>query len=195
MKQKKYLKYALREVRRMNKDLKKVLLTEEEIKNRVLELAKEIMADYKNEELFFIGVLKGSVIFVSDLMRCVENEVTMDFMAVSSYGMSSQTTGVVRILKDLDFDIEGKNVLIVEDIIDTGTTLKYLYEYLKKRSPKTLKICCLLDKPERRKVDIKADYIGFSIPDEFVVGYGLDFAERFRNLPYIAVVKEEAYEK
>lgn len=179
----------------MNKDLKKVLLTEEEIKNRVLELAKEIMDDYKDEELFFIGVLKGSVIFVSDLMRCVENEVTMDFMAVSSYGMSSQTTGVVRILKDLDFDIEGKNVVIVEDIIDTGTTLKYLYEYLKKRNPKTLKICCLLDKPERRKVDIKADYIGFSIPDEFVVGYGLDFAERFRNLPYIAIVKEEAYEK
>ncbi|MCX7695762.1 MAG: hypoxanthine phosphoribosyltransferase [Caloramator sp.] len=177
----------------MNKDLQKILINEEEIRRRVCELAEEIMRDFKDEELFFIGVLKGSVVFVADLMRCVKNDVTMDFMAVSSYGLSSQTSGVVRILKDLDFDIEGKNVVIVEDIIDTGTTLKYLYEYLKKRNPKELKICCLLDKPERRKVDIKADYIGFSIPDEFVVGYGLDYAERFRNLPYIAVVKEEVY--
>ncbi|SHF07191.1 MULTISPECIES: hypoxanthine phosphoribosyltransferase [Caloramator] len=177
----------------MNKDLKKILINEEEIKKRVCELAEDIMRDFKDEELFFIGVLKGSVVFVADLMRCIKNDVTMDFMAVSSYGLSSQTSGVVRILKDLDFDIEGKNVVIVEDIIDTGTTLKYLYEYLKKRNPKELKICCLLDKPERRKVDIKADYIGFTIPDEFVVGYGLDYAERFRNLPYIAVVKEEVY--
>ncbi|MBZ4664429.1 MAG: hpt [Caloramator sp.] len=177
----------------MNKDLKKILINEEEIKKRVCELAEDIMRDFKDEELFFIGVLKGSVVFVADLMRCIKNDVTMDFMAVSSYGLSSQTSGVVRILKDLDFDIEGKNVIIVEDIIDTGTTLKYLYEYLKKRNPKELKICCLLDKPERRKVDIKADYIGFTIPDEFVVGYGLDYAERFRNLPYIAVVKEEVY--
>lgn len=177
----------------MNKDLKKILINEEDIKKRVCELAEDIMRDFKDEELFFIGVLKGSVVFVADLMRCVKNDVTMDFMAVSSYGLSSQTSGVVRILKDLDFDIEGKNVIIVEDIIDTGTTLKYLYEYLKKRNPKELRICCLLDKPERRKVDIRADYIGFTIPDEFVVGYGLDYAERFRNLPYIAVVKEEVY--
>ncbi|MCX7903697.1 MAG: hypoxanthine phosphoribosyltransferase [Caloramator sp.] len=175
--------------------IEKVLLTEEEIKKRVNELAKEIEKDFPQGDLILIGVLKGSVIFVSDLMRALNLKVTMDFMAVSSYGMSSETSGIVRILKDLDFDIEGRDVIIVEDIIDTGTTLKYLYEYLKARHPRTLKICCLLDKPERRKVDIEGDYVGFKIPDAFVVGYGLDYAEMFRNLPYIGILKEDIYKK
>lgn len=175
--------------------IEKVLLTEEEIKKRVKELAEEIEKDFPQGDLILIGVLKGSVIFVSDLMRALNLKVTMDFMAVSSYGMSSETSGIVRILKDLDFDIEGKDVIIVEDIIDTGTTLKYLYEYLKARHPRTLKICCLLDKPERRKVDIEGDYVGYKIPDAFVVGYGLDYAEMFRNLPYIGILKEDIYKK
>jgi len=175
--------------------IEKVLLTEEEIKKRVNELAKEIEKDFPQGDLILIGVLKGSVIFVSDLMRALNLKVTMDFMAVSSYGMSSETSGIVRILKDLDFDIEGRDVIIVEDIIDTGTTLKYLYEYLKARHPRTLKICCLLDKPDRRRVNIEGDYVGFKIPDAFVVGYGLDYAEMFRNLPYIGILKEDIYKK
>lgn len=179
----------------MRREIREILLSEEQIKLRIQELAKEIRRDFPEEELIFVGVLKGSVMFAADLMRAMDGDVSMDFMAVSSYGLSSETSGVVRILKDLDFDIEGKNVIIVEDIIDTGTTLKYLFEYLRARNPKNLKICCLLDKPERRRVDIKGDYEGFSIPDEFVVGYGLDYAERFRNLPYIGVLKEEVYKK
>jgi hypoxanthine phosphoribosyltransferase len=179
----------------MNNDLKEVLLTEEEIDKKVGELADRIMKDYPGGNLIFLGVLKGSVFFITDLMRKMNVDVTMDFMAVSSYGSSSESSGVVRILKDLDFDIEGRDVIIVEDIIDTGTTLKYLYEYLKARSPKSLKICALLDKPERRKADIKVDYTGYSIPDEFVVGYGLDYSEMYRYLPYIGVLKEEVYKK
>lgn len=179
----------------MNEAIKEIILTEEKIKKRVKELADEITKDFPQGDLLLIGVLKGSVIFVSDLMRNMNTNVTMDFMAVSSYGMSSKTSGIVRILKDLDFDIENRDVVIVEDIIDTGTTLKYLYEYLKARNPRNLKICCLLDKPERRNVDIKADYVGFRIPDAFVVGYGLDYAEKFRNLPYIGILKEEVYKK
>lgn len=177
----------------MNHLIKEVLLSEEQIKKRVEEIAREINNDYAGKNIVLIGVLKGSVVFVADLLRNINLEATMDFMAVSSYGNSTQTSGVVRILKDLDYDIEGKDVIIVEDIIDTGTTLKYLYEYLKARSPKTLKICCLLDKPERRTVDIEADYVGFKIPDAFVVGYGIDYAERFRQLPYIGIPKEEVY--
>jgi hypoxanthine phosphoribosyltransferase len=177
----------------MNHLIKEVLLSEEQIKKRVEEIAREINNDYAGKNIVLIGVLKGSVVFVADLLRNINLEATMDFMAVSSYGNSTQTSGVVRILKDLDYDIEGKDVIIVEDIIDTGTTLKYLYEYLKARNPKTLKICCLLDKPERRTVDIEADYVGFKIPDAFVVGYGIDYAERFRQLPYIGIPKEEVY--
>ncbi|SKA95450.1 hypoxanthine phosphoribosyltransferase [Caloramator quimbayensis] len=179
----------------MNEAIREILLTEEEIKNKVRELSNQIIKDFPDGDVILIGILKGSVIFVADLMRSMNINVTMDFMAVSSYGMSSNTSGIVRILKDLDFDIEDKDVVIVEDIIDTGTTLKYLYEYLKARNPRNLKICCLLDKADRRKADIKADYIGFSIPDEFVVGYGLDYAEKFRNLPYIGILKEEVYKK
>lgn len=179
----------------LNEAIREILLTEEEIKNKVRELSNQIIKDFPDGDVILIGILKGSVIFVADLMRSMNINVTMDFMAVSSYGMSSNTSGIVRILKDLDFDIEDKDVVIVEDIIDTGTTLKYLYEYLKARNPRNLKICCLLDKADRRKADIKADYIGFSIPDEFVVGYGLDYAEKFRNLPYIGILKEEVYKK
>lgn len=177
----------------MNKDIESVLFSEEILKAKAMELAAKISKDYPEGDKIFVGVLKGSVMFVADLMRCMEVNVTMDFMSVSSYGASSESSGVVRILKDLDFDIENKDVFIIEDIIDTGNTLKYLYEYLKARHPRVLKIVCLLDKPERRTADIKADYIGFSIPDAFVVGYGLDYAEKYRNLPYIGILKEEVY--
>lgn len=177
----------------MNKAIESVMFSEAELKQRVTELANQISEDYPEGDKLFIGVLKGSVMFVADLMRSMKTNVTMDFMSVSSYGTSSESSGVVRILKDLDFDIENKDVFIIEDIIDTGNTLKYLYEYLKARHPRVIKIVCLLDKPDRRTADIKADYIGFSIPDAFVVGYGLDYAERFRNLPYIGILKEEIY--
>lgn len=177
----------------MDKAIESVLISEEKLKAKVFELAANISRDYPEGDKIFIGVLKGSVMFVADLMRAMKTNVTMDFMSVSSYGASSESSGVVRILKDLDFDIENKDVFIIEDIIDTGNTLKYLYEYLKARHPRILKIVCLLDKPERRMSDIRADYIGFSIPDAFVVGYGLDYAEKYRNLPYIGILKEEIY--
>ncbi|SHK02648.1 hypoxanthine phosphoribosyltransferase [Tepidibacter formicigenes] len=167
-----------------------VLIKEEDIKNKVYELAKIIENDYKGEEILLVGVLKGACVFISDLMRNIDLDVSLDFMAVSSYGMSTKSSGVVKILKDLDTEIENKNVLIVEDIIDTGLTLKYLCENLKSRNPKSLKICTLLDKPERRKCDIKVDYTGFEIPDKFIVGYGIDCGEKFRNLPYIGIVGE-----
>ncbi|SHH12888.1 hypoxanthine phosphoribosyltransferase [Tepidibacter thalassicus] len=165
-----------------------ILIKEEDIKKKVYELAKIIEKDYNGEEILLVGVLKGACVFISDLMRNINLDVALDFMAVSSYGMSTKSSGVVKILKDLDSEIENKNVLIVEDIIDTGLTLKYLCENLKSRKPKSLKICTLLDKPERRKCDIKVDYVGFSIPDKFIAGYGIDCAEKFRNLPYIGIV-------
>jgi hypoxanthine phosphoribosyltransferase len=183
----------LKEVEKMDKAIKEILFSEEKIKTRVMELAEEISKDYPGGNKIFIGVLKGSVMFVADLMRCMESNVTMDFMSVSSYGVSTSSSGIVRILKDLDFDIEGRDVFIIEDIIDSGNTLKYLYEYLKARNPNIIKICCLLDKPDRRTAQIKADYVGFEIPDAFVVGYGLDYDEKFRNLPYIGILKEEVY--
>lgn len=179
----------------MNDAVERVLISEEEIKEKVKELAGQIGKDYPNGDVLFIGVLKGSVFFITDLMRAMDVNVSVDFMAVSSYGCSSVSSGVVRILKDLDADIEGRDVLIIEDIIDTGTTLKYLCENLRSRGPKSLKICALLDKPERRKVDLKADYIGFSIPDAFVIGYGLDYAEMYRQLPYVGILKEKVYKK
>ncbi|KXZ39524.1 hypoxanthine phosphoribosyltransferase [Alkalithermobacter thermoalcaliphilus JW-YL-7 = DSM 7308] len=167
-----------------------VLISEEQVKNRVYELAKAIESDYKGKDLLVIGVLKGAFVFISDLIRNIDLDVTLDFMAVSSYGMSTQTSGIVKILKDLDSDIENKDVLIVEDIIDTGLTLKYLSDNLKSRKPNSIKICTLLDKPERRQCHLDIDYVGFEIPDKFIVGYGIDCAEKFRNLPYIAVVEE-----
>lgn len=168
-----------------------VMISEEEIKQKINELGKIITKDYSEDnEVVVIGVLKGASVFMSDLIRQMKlDNIYIDFMSVSSYGMSTESSGVVKILKDLDLEIEGKNVLIVEDIIDTGLTLKYLTKNLESRNAKSIKICTLLDKPSRRKVDMKIDYSGFVIPDKFIVGYGIDYAEKFRNLPYIASVK------
>ncbi|EOD01136.1 hypoxanthine phosphoribosyltransferase [Caldisalinibacter kiritimatiensis] len=179
----------------MEQNIKQVLITEEELQNKIKELGEQITEDYKGKDLILICVLKGAVMFMADLAKNIDLPLTMDFMAVSSYGSSTESSGVVKIIKDLDTSIEGKEVLIVEDIIDTGLTLSYLLENLKSRGPKSVKICTLLDKPERRKADIKYDYKGFTVPDEFVVGYGLDFDEKYRNLPYICVLKEEVYSK
>ncbi|SCX89548.1 hypoxanthine phosphoribosyltransferase [Alkaliphilus peptidifermentans] len=179
----------------MNKDVEAILFTEEQIATKVKELGKQITVDYENmEDIIMIGVLKGANVFLGDLIREIALPVYVDFMAVSSYGYSTQSSGVVKIMKDLDIEIEGKHVIIVEDIVDTGLTLKYLTENLKSRKIASLKICALLDKPERRKCDLKLDYIGFDIPDRFIVGYGIDYAEKYRNLPYVAILKEEAYQ-
>lgn len=177
----------------MENIIKEVLLSEEVIDSKVKELGKKISEDYKDKDLIMVGILKGAVIFMSDLARSVSIPVTLDFMAVSSYGKSSTSTGEVRIIKDLDFSVENKDILIIEDIIDSGYTLAYLTDNLRKRGARSVKVCTLLDKPERRKVDVKVDYLGFAIPDEFVVGYGLDYAEIGRNLPYVAALKEEVY--
>ena len=173
------------------KYVEKVLLTREEIQKRITELGAEISRDYAGQDLLLICVLKGAVIFLADLMRQISVPVEIDFMAVSSYGAATVSSGVVRILKDLDVSIENGHCLIVEDIIDTGLTLKYLEENLNSRQPASLKIVTLLDKPERRQVEIAPDYCGFQIPDEFVVGYGLDFDEKYRSLPDICVLGEK----
>ena len=177
----------------MHKDFREILLTEEQIKNKVRELGEKITKDYEGKDIVLIGVLKGSVMFMSDLMKEIKTSVYLDFMAVSSYGNSSETSGIVRILKDLDNDIEGKHVLIVEDIIDSGITLQYLAEYLRARNPKSVEIAALLHKPDRKKVDVNAKYLGFKVPDEFLVGYGLDYAEKYRNFPFVSILKEEIY--
>ncbi|MBO8137161.1 MAG: hypoxanthine phosphoribosyltransferase [Desulfotomaculum sp.] len=178
----------------MHPDVQKILLSEEQIRERVKELGQQISQDYHAREVLVVGILKGAMIFLADLVRNLSVSTYFDFMAVSSYGSGTKSSGAVRILKDLDKSIEGKHVLIVEDIVDTGLTLKYLVENLKSRNPESLKICTLLDKPDRRTVDVQVDYTGFTIPNEFVVGYGLDFDERYRNLPYIAVLKPEVYQ-
>lgn len=165
------------------------LLSEEEIKLKVKELAERIEKDYKGQDVLLVGILKGASVFVADLMREIKLDLNIDFMSVSSYGSGTVSSGTVKILKDLDVDIEGKNVLIVEDIIDSGTTLSNLYDTLMTRNPKSLKLCTLLDKPERRKVHINVDYVGFEIEDKFIVGYGIDYDEKYRNLPYIAIVE------
>ena len=177
----------------MKNDVKEILYSPEDLTRRIKEMGEKISIDYKGKELVLIGVLKGSVMFMSDLMKEISIPCSMDFMAVSSYGNSTTTTGVVRILKDLDYAIEGKHVLIIEDIIDSGVTLKYLMEYLRNRKPESLEIACLLNKPERRTVEIKVEYIGFNVPDHFLIGFGLDYAEKYRNLPYIGILKEEIY--
>ena len=166
------------------------LFTEEQIAQRVKELADRINRDYEGEDILLVGILKGASVFVADLMRKIEADTNIDFMSVSSYGNSTESSGSIRILKDLDVDIKGRNVLVVEDIIDSGITLKNLVETLETREPKSLKLCTLLDKPERRKADVEVDYIGFVIEDKFIVGYGIDYAERYRNLPYIAIVED-----
>ena len=179
----------------LDKDVSEVLFTEEILKNKILELGEKITRDYTDKELIIVGVLKGASVFMGDLLRVIRIPVKIDFIAVSSYGLSTESSGVVKIIKDLDESIEAQHVLIVEDIIDTGLTLHYLCENLLSRKPKSLKICTLLDKPERRKVNIKVDYKGFDIPDEFIVGFGIDYAEKYRNLPYIGVLKRELYSK
>ena len=179
----------------MREDLREILLDESSIKSKVKELGSEITKDYAKKELFIIGILKGASVFMSDLIRSIDLPLSMDFMAVSSYGKSTESSGVVRIIKDLDESIEGKDVIIVEDIIDTGLTLAYLVDNLKSRGCNSVSVCTLLDKPERRLVDVNVKYVGFKIPDAFVVGYGLDYAEKYRNLPDISILKEEVYSK
>ncbi|WP_035292678.1 hypoxanthine phosphoribosyltransferase [Clostridium sp. KNHs214] len=176
-------------------DVKEVLYTAEQLKEKTKELAEKISEEYKGKDLILIGILKGSVMFMTDLIREISIPCHIDFMDVSSYGNSSQTSGVVRILKDLDFEIKGKDVLIIEDIIDTGITLKYLMKYLSSRNPNSLEIACMLNKAERRKVDIKVKYIGYEVPDYFLVGYGMDYAENYRQFPYVGILKEEVYMK
>ena len=166
------------------------LVSQEDLQRRVRELGEEISRDYEGKELFLVGVLKGAVFFLSDLMRALRVPCEVDFMAVASYGSSTDSSGVVRILKDLDATIEGKDVLIVEDIIDSGLTLSYLLRTLRARDPRSLEVCALLTKPERREVELPIRYTGFEIPNKFVIGYGLDHAERYRNLPYVAVLQE-----
>ena len=179
----------------MINDLENILINETRIADKVKELGAQITQDYTSRDLVVVGILKGALMFMADLIRHIKRPVLMDFAVVSSYGESTETSGAVRILKDLDQPIEGKHVLIVEDIIDTGLTMHYLVRNLEARKPASVKVCTLLDKPSRRKVDMKPDYCGFTIPDKFVVGYGLDYAEYYRNLPEVGVLKEEVYNK
>jgi hypoxanthine phosphoribosyltransferase len=167
-----------------------ILVQPDELEHRVSELAAEISSDYAGKDVLLIGVLKGAVFFLADLMRKIDVDCEVDFMAVSSYGSSTDSSGVVRILKDLDASIEGRHVLIVEDIVDSGLTLSYLFRMLGGRAPASLEVCALLTKPDRREVDMPIRYVGFEIPNKFAIGYGLDHAERYRNLPYVAVLNE-----
>mgnify|MGYP000100165238 FL=1 len=177
----------------MKEDVLRVLLSEDEIREKVRELGGKITADYKNSNLMLVTVLKGAVVFLADLMRQIDVPAEIDFMVVSSYGSGVKSSGVVKIVKDLDVPLAGKDILIVEDILDSGLTLSYIKELLESRGPRSIRIATLLDKPSRRKVDLQADYIGFSVPDEFVIGYGLDYDEKYRNLPYIGILKPEVY--
>ncbi len=177
----------------MNAPVKSVLLTEEQIRERVAELGAQITKDFEGKEVVIVGVLKGSVVFLADLIRAINTPVTLDFISCSSYGASTESSGVVRILKDLDRSVEGKHVIVVEDIVDTGTTLSHLIGNLKARKAASVKVATLLNKPERRKVDLHVDYNGFNIPDYFVIGYGLDYAEQFRHLPFIGILEESYY--
>ncbi|MGE5554335.1 MAG: hypoxanthine phosphoribosyltransferase [Betaproteobacteria bacterium] len=175
----------------MADDLSEILLQPDQLSAKIKELGRTISRDYADKDPLLIGVLKGAVVFLSDLLREITVPVSVDFMAVSSYGAATKSSGIVRILKDLDESIEGRHVLVVEDIVDTGLTLHYMLENLSSRHPASLKVCALLDKPERRQVAVPVDYIGFHIPDKFVVGYGLDYAEKYRNLPYIGVLRPD----
>jgi hypoxanthine phosphoribosyltransferase len=176
-----------------NKEIDEILITEKQIKEKIAELGKKITQDYQGKNLVFVGVLRGAVIFMADLARAISIPMIFDFIAISSYGAATESSGVVRILKDLDETIEGKDVLIIEDIIDTGLTLDYLVRILKSRKPASLKVCAFLNKNTRRKAKIKVDYLGFDIPNKFVVGYGLDYAGKFRNIPYVFTLNPEIY--
>ena len=177
----------------MQQDVLRVLLSEEEIRAKCKEMGARISQEYKGKNLMLVTVLKGAVVFLADVMRAIEVPAEIDFMVVSSYGSGVKSSGVVKIVKDLDVPLAGKDLLIVEDILDSGLTLSYIKELLASRGPASIKIATLLDKPSRRKVDLVADYIGFSVPDEFVIGYGLDYDEKYRNLPYIGILKPEVY--
>ena len=175
-------------------DVERVLISEERLQTRIAALGRQITADYEGRDLILIGVLKGAVMFMVDLSRAIDLPISIDFMATSSYGESTQSSGVVRILKDLDRSIEGKDLLIVEDIVDTGLTLKYLMDLLRERGPASIAVCALLNKQKSRKADVELAYVGFEIPDEFVVGYGLDYAEIYRNLPFVGVLSPSKYQ-
>ncbi len=177
----------------LEKDIDRVFFSAEELQDRVRELGARITKDYEGKDPLFVGVLKGSFVFMADLMRAVDLYCDIDFMAVSSYGSGTTTTGAVKINKDLTYNVEGRHIILIEDILDSGVTLSYLKKYIEARKPASIRICTLLDKPARRKADISADYVGFECPDAFIVGYGLDYAERYRNLPYIGVLKSEIY--
>lgn len=179
----------------MREDILRVLLDEEEIRAKVKELGEAITRDYRGKNLLLVTVLKGAAVFLADLMRRIDIPAEIDFMVVSSYGSGVKSSGVVKIVKDLDIALADKDILIVEDILDSGMTLSYIKELLQSRAPKSIRIVTLLDKPDRRKVELQADYSGFTVPDEFVVGYGLDYDEKYRNLPYIGILKPEVYTK
>ena len=179
----------------MNQDIARVLISEDELQKRIAELGQQVAADYADKDPIFVGVLKGVVNFFTDMVRATPIRCQYEFMAVSSYGSGTTTSGTVKLLKDVSCDIKGRHVVILEDILDTGLTLEFVREHLLAKEPASLKICTLLDKPERRKVDVYADYIGFTIPNEFVVGFGLDYQEFYRNLPFIGVLKPEVYSK
>lgn len=174
----------------MAKGLVGQMFTAQQIAHKVKELGEQISRDYAGEEILVVGILKGAFVFCADLVRSITVPAEIDFMAVSSYGKSTESSGVIKILKDLDASVQGRHVLLVEDIVDSGLTLRYLREYLEHQQPASLKVCALLDKPSRRKTEVKVDYRGFEIPDEFIVGYGIDWAERYRNLPYIGMIGE-----
>ena len=179
----------------MQKDVKAVLFSEEQLAEKVKEIGRQIAEDYEGKNLMLISVLKGSVIFMADLMRAIDLPLTIDFMAVSSYGSGTKTTGAVNIIKDIDKDLSGFDVLVVEDILDSGVTLSYLTKHLMNKGAKSLKIATLLDKKERRIADVHADYYCFDVPDEFIVGYGLDYDQKYRNLPYIGILDPKVYTK
>lgn len=176
-------------------DIQEILYSEEQLREKIKEMGARISEDYAGRELLIVGILKGSAIFASDLLRCISIPCELDFMSVSSYGKSSKSSGIVRILKDLDDNIEGKHVLLVEDIVDTGTTLSYLLEYLKARKAASIEIVALLNKESGRTEKVNVKYYGFDVPDEFIVGYGIDYAENYRNLPFIGSLKREIYQK
>ena len=179
----------------MREDIKEILFTQEDLKAITKELGEKVTRDYKDKKLYLVTILKGAVVFLTDFMRNVELPCEVDFMVVSSYGSGVTSSGNVKIIKDLDVPLEDKDILIVEDILDSGNTLKFVVDMIKKRHPKSVEICALLDKPSRRIADIQAKYVGREIPDEFVVGYGLDYDEKYRNLPYLGVLKPEVYTK
>ena len=176
-------------------DIQEVLFSEEQLKNRVREIAQQITADYQGKEIMLISVLRGSFVFMADLCRAIDLPCTLDFMAVSSYGKGTKSSGQVQITKDLSEDISDRHIIVVEDILDSGNTLSYLLKILENRHPASIRLCTLLDKPDRRVKPVEVHYSGFTIPDAFVVGYGLDYAERYRNLPYIGILKPEVYSK